>query len=415
VTNVTRTPQPPLRGDRYDNAAIVIDQHPHMLGGWPVGPREIGLVNEVLQSGIIVAGPKTRRFEELMAAAHASRVAMFVNSGTAALEIAYHTLKRERGWQDGDEVLVPSITFIATITPLIRAGLKPVLVDVDPLHYDMAADDIERRITDRTRAIVPVHLLGQPCEIENVVEIARAHDLTVLEDSCETMFVRRNGQVVGSWGDMAVFSTFTVHQIATGIGGFVLTSDERLAVVAKQLANHGSGRYELSFDDDDHPIWRHDYRGIGFDDCGYSSRASDLEAALGIPQLERWPEIIGAYQRNALRVLDALADLEEHIQLPSVREGSEHAWFRVGMVIRDPDVDRDALLDHLVARGIPCQYLFPIMTQPIIQQVLGDLRPAYPSAAVITDRGFQIGCHIGLSDADMDRASEAIHEFFERR
>lgn len=385
------------------------------IGGWPVGPREIELVNEVLASGIIFNGEKTRQFEEMVASAHDRRLSIFVNSGTTAIDVAVHALKRQRHWDDGDEVLVPAITFVGTINPIIRAGLKPVFVDVDPRHYDIDASQLERHITPRTKAIMPVHLLGQPCEIDRVVEVARAHNLAVIEDSCETMFVTRHGKVVASWGDIACFSTFTVHLIATGIGGLIACDNHELAVIAKQLANHGDQNYKLSFDDEGHPAWERSARGWGYDDVGFSFRATDMEAALGIAQMERSEEIVSTYQRNAARLTQNLADLgEDRLQLPSARDGSEHAFFRYGVVVKDPAIDRDALIDHLAANGVPTWYLFPLLNQPIYRRLYGDLEVRYPAAAEINRRAFNLGCHLGLTLEDMDRTSELIRDYMSR-
>jgi CDP-6-deoxy-D-xylo-4-hexulose-3-dehydrase len=382
-------------------------------GGWPMGSRELELVTEVVKSGVIFDGAFTRRFEEMVAAAHGRRLAIFVNSGTSALEMAVHALKRQRGWRDGDEVLVPAITFVATVNPVIRLGLKPVFVDVDPLHFDIDADQLERRLTPRTRAIMPVHVFGQPARMERVMEFARLHDLAVIEDSCETMFVHRHGKVVGSWGDVACFSTFQVHLISTGIGGLAATDDERLAVVMKSVANHGMDSYELRWQDG-HPRWRTGARAWGYDDAGYSFRATDLEAALGIAQMERWPEIVGAYQRNAARLADSLADLQDHLQLPSVRDGSEHAWFRYGIVVKNPAISRDDLLEFVAGHRVFAWYLLPLLNQPVYQKLYGDLQPDYPVAANLNRNAFYLGCHVGLSLEDMDYLSEVVHSYFAR-
>jgi perosamine synthetase len=212
------------------------------VGGWVMGERERELVAEVLVSDILWNGAKTREFEEEVARLHDRRIAIFLNSGTTAIQVALHALKRLRGWSDGDEILIPGITFVGTINPVLYNGLKPVFVDVDPDHYDMDPAEIEKHITPRTRAILPVHFLGQPCMIEKVMEIAEAHDLVVVEDSCETNYVHRHGKVVASSGAVACLSTFMVHLLHTGIGGFDrnrrLCDDRRRAAGGEDEAAH---------------------------------------------------------------------------------------------------------------------------------------------------------------------------------
>lgn len=380
-------------------------------GGWPMGPRELELVTEVIKSGVIFDGEYTRRFEEMVAAAHDRRLAIFMNSGTSALEVAVHALKRERGWQDGDEVLIPAITFVATVNPVIRLGLRPVFVDVDPLHFDVDPAQLERHLTPRTRCIMPVHVFGQPAAMEKVMAFADQHHLAVIEDSCETMFVHRNGRVVGSWGDVACFSTFAVHLISTGIGGLAATNDEGLAVVMKSIANHGMDSYRLTWKDG-HPRWRTGAQAWGYNDAGYSFRATDMEAALGIAQMERWQEIVGAYQRNAARLAVNLADLQDHLQLPSAREGSEHAWFRYGVVVRNSKIDRDDILRFVAERRVFAWHLLPLLNQPVYQRLYGDLQHDHPVAANLNRNAFYLGCHVGLGPEDMDYVSEVLHDYF---
>jgi dTDP-4-amino-4,6-dideoxygalactose transaminase len=386
-------------------------RHTISIGGWLVRERERELLNEVVDSGSFYNGAMTHRFEGEVALAHDRRVAIFVNSGTSALDIAVHALKRERGWEDGDEVLVPAITFVATINPVLRCGLVPVFIDVDPDHFDIDADQLDSRVTSRTRAIIPVHIYGQPCRIEAVMDVARKRGLAVIEDSCETMFVRRNGQVCASFGDIACFSTFTVHLISTGVGGFAVTDDPKLAVRMKSLANHANDGYVLHLDGPE-PRWEITGRGETFDDVGYSFRCSELEAAIGVAQMERWPEIVGTYQRNAQHLSDLLADLGDHLQLPFAREGSEHAYFRYPMVIKNPEIDREDLLEFMKDNGVASRHLLPILNQPVYRRLFGDLEPNYPVAARLNRRGFVVGCHVGLTPADMERTSQVLHSYF---
>jgi dTDP-4-amino-4,6-dideoxygalactose transaminase len=388
------------------------------VGGWPAGDadpelteRYRALLNEVVDSGVFYNGEMTRRFETAMARVHDRNVAIFINSGTSAIDVAVHALKRERGWADGDEVLVPPITFVATINPVLRCGLKPVFVDVDPVHFDIDPDQLEKNITPRTRAIIPVHVYGQPCRIEAVMEVARKHGLAVIEDSCETMFVHRNGKVVASSGDIACFSTFTVHLISTGVGGFAVTDDPKLAVRMKSLANHANDGYVLHLQGGE-PRWEITGRGETFDDVGYSFRCSDLEAALGVAQMEHWQRIVGAYQRNADHLTRLLADLGDHLQIPSAREGSEHAYFRYPLVLKDPSVDKGDLLAFLDDNRVASRHLLPILNQPVYRKLFGDLEPQYPVAAHLNQRGFVVGCHVGLTLQDMEHTSKVLHRFF---
>jgi dTDP-4-amino-4,6-dideoxygalactose transaminase len=160
------------------------------VGGVNVSKRAKELVMQVLDSNRLTAGPMMARFEAKIASIHGCKYGLMYNSGTGALQIALAALKEVHGWEDGDEVLVPALTFIATSNVVLYNGLKPIFVDVDPQYYTMDPVKIEEKITSRTRAIMPVHIAGLPCDMDPILEIARRYGLRIVEDSCETMFVR---------------------------------------------------------------------------------------------------------------------------------------------------------------------------------------------------------------------------------
>jgi dTDP-4-amino-4,6-dideoxygalactose transaminase len=381
--------------------------------------RESELVNQVLASRQYFNGDLTRTLENGIAAVHKKRVATFVNSGTTAIDLAVHALKRLQGWQDGDEVLVPAVTFVGTVTPIVRAGLRPVFVDIDTEHFDIDVDEIDRHLTSRTRAIVPVHLYGQIARMERVMEIANAHGLSVIEDACEAMFVSRNGKMAGTWGDVVCFSTFQSHLLATGVGGFVATDDEQIAVKMKQLANHGMKSYELTFDDDGGARWKSAYYDVPqgsfgelYDDIGYSFRATEFEAAVGVAQLERWEEIVAIHQRNAERLKQNLADLGDRLQMPYAREGNVHGYFRVACLLLDNKIDRNDLARTMLSAGISCRWIFQVIDQPIYEKLFGDLESQYPCARLVNQRGIQLLCHSGLTIEDMDYCSDVMQSYF---
>src|SRR3712207_6174410 len=191
-----------------------------------------------------------RRFEQEFAELHGCRFGVMSNSGTSSLQVALQALKERHGWEDGDEVIVPAVTFVATSNIVLHNRMTPVFVDVLPDTYNIDPARIEARITERTRAIVPVHLFGLPADMDPILELARAHDLKVIEDSCEAMFATYRGRPVGSFGDVACFSTYVAHFLVTGVGGLGTTNDGELAVAMRSLINHGRDSIYLSIDDD---------------------------------------------------------------------------------------------------------------------------------------------------------------------
>ncbi len=386
------------------------------VGDLQLGAREKEYLSQVIDSNRLSYGPFTRRFEELFATEHDCRFAVFCNSGTSALHISMAALKELHGWNDGDEVLVPAVTFIATSNVVLHNNLMPVFVDVDPLTYNIDPAKIEEKITPRTRAIMPVHLLGLPADMAAISDIAKRHNLKIVEDSCETMFANCRGRKVGSWGDIGCFSTYIAHYIVTGVGGFATTNDPDLAIMLKSLMNHGRDSIYLSIDDDDgvkgKQLFEIAARRFRFVHVGHSFRCTEMEAAIGLAQLERKDEIIARRVGIAQQYRERLAGLSDVLQLPTVPADRDHVFMLFPLVLRNGS-KRD-LVNHLESNGIETRDLLPLINQPIYKKLFGDLEPQYPVARWLNESGFYIGCHQSLTSESVDHVVRTIHEFFGR-
>jgi len=260
------------------------------LGVVDIRDEERRLIADALERGRLSPGPYVREFEQRFALAHGSRFAITCNSGTSALQVSLAALKEVRGWRDGDEVIVPALTFIATSNVEIQTGLVPRFADVDRRTANLDPERFAAAIGPRTRAVIPVHLFGQPCDMDPILASARAHDLAVLEDSCQTMFASYRGRSVGAFGELGCFSTYVAHILVTGVGGVITTSDPKLDRICRSLIAHGRDEAYLSIDDDDglegdalEAVIR---RRFSFVRLGYSYRWTELEAALGLPRLD---------------------------------------------------------------------------------------------------------------------------------
>ena len=385
------------------------------FGSFTASPRAKQYVNEVLDSGRLSYGEFSRRFEEEFAAIHEVRHAICCNSGTSALQMALACLMETEGWKEGDEVLVPAITFVATSNMVMLCRLKPVFVDVDPLTYNIDPLLIEEKITTRTRAIIPVHLFGLPCEMDPIMDIARRRGLRVIEDSAETMFARFMGKSVGSFGDIACFSTYVGHMLTTGIGGLVTTSDPKYAEILRSYANHGRDPRYTNIDDKGDTaaarskIASHRYRFVRL---GHSFRITEFEAALGLAQLAEVDSIVKRRQNNAARLTEGLAQFGDRIQLPHIPSDRDHVFMLYPIVNSDPALDRRELIDFLENRGIETREMMPLLSQPIYVERFGDILSQYPVAQTIEDNGFFIGCHPDLGYTDIDYVVETFTAFF---
>lgn len=382
------------------------------IGHLNIGSTAKRYVQEALDRNRLSAGPFIRRFEAAFAAEHQCRHAVMVNSGTSALQIALAALKEQYEWQDGDEVLVPAITFIATSNTVLQNRLHPVFVDVDPTTYNLDPEQLERHLTSRTRAILPVHLFGLPCDMAPIMEFARRHHLQVLEDSCETMFVNYRGQRVGSFGVAACFSTYVAHLLVTGVGGLVTTNDEALATLCRSLMAHGRDAIYLSIDDDDAlpdaaARAQMIQRRFSFIRMGYSYRVTELEGALGLAALEEKEAMMQARQTHGRTLIERLKPLEGFLQLPVIPPDREHAFMMFPIVLK-PDVERGPLLNDLEESGIETRTMMPLLNQPVIRQLFGSMEDRYPVAKWIAHCGFYVGCHQGLTRADLDYLVETL-------
>lgn len=389
------------------------------VGSCSISDRAKQLVNEVLDSNRLSAGPKTEEFERLIAQAHGCDYGLMCNSGTSALQIALAALKERGQWADCDEVLVPAITFVATANVVLYNGLKPVFVDVEPEYYCIDPAQMERHITPRTRAVMPVHVACLPCDMDPIQEICVRRGLKLVEDSAEAMFVSYKGAPVGSFSDIAGFSTYVAHVISTGVGGLCTTRDPELFVLLKSLMNHGRDSIYTRIDDDAAAHGRKLFeiadRRFSFVRPGHSFRATEMEAALGIAQYEEREEMAARRRAIAKLLTQGLTRFIGHFQLPHSRPGTQHGYMFYPITILNPAIERPALIEYLEERGIETRYVLPLINQPVYRKLFGNLDQQYPVAARLNERAFYVGSHPGMTDADAHFIVETLHDFLRER
>jgi len=374
------------------------------------------LVNQVLDSNRLTYGDMTKRFEGEFAVSHGARHGLFMNSGTSALHVALAALKNRHGWSDGDEVIVPAVTFVATSNIVLHNNLVPVFVDVERDTYNIDPEKIEEKITKRTRAIIPVHLLGLPASMGPIMELASTYRLSVIEDSCETMFARYKGQMVGSIGDIGCFSTYVAHFLVTGVGGLAITNDSELAVDMRSLMNHGRDSIYIGCMDDhdveDGKFFEIVERRFSFIHVGHSFRCTEMEAAIGVGQLAKSAEIIARRKEIALRLTAGLSKYSEHIQLPSCPSDRTHSYMLYGIVVKKSD--KKEIVHFLEGLNIETRDMLPLINQPILKRLYGNLEDKFPVAKWINQSGFYIGCHSYMKDEEIDFILEAFQYYFNR-
>jgi dTDP-4-amino-4,6-dideoxygalactose transaminase len=338
---------------------------------WPdVGPEEAAAVAEVLETGQLTMGRKVAEFEGLLATACEVEHAVAVSSGTAALYLAVLAL----GLQPGDEVIVPAYTFPATANVVALAGLKPVLVDVDPVTMNIDPARVEP--TRRTKAIVPVHLFGRPARIEELPA------LTLVEDAAGALGARRKGRACGGLGLLGCLSFHPRKIVTTGEGGAVTSNDAGLAAAVRQLRHHGWKPPQLT----DIPA------------PGLNYRLSDVLCAVGIPQVVRLEELLATRERIATGYAERLAKLP--VMLPSADEGDRHGW--QAYVIQ---VDRrDEVMAGLRRQGIQCQ----VGTYALHRLQAYRDQGSFPGADAAFERALALPLHARLTEDELDRVAGAL-------
>lgn len=338
-------------------------------------------VLEVLESGMLVQGPKVARLEERFAETCRTRYAVATSSGTAALHVALLA----HGIGPGDQVITSPFTFIASASSILFTGAHPVFVDIDEQTFNLDPDLLELAITARTRAILPVHLYGHPCDMDAILDVADRHGLVVIEDAAQAIGASHRGKPVGGFGT-GCFSLYATKNVMAGEGGVITTDDKEIAERCRLIRNHGMKRR-----------YYHDR-------LGYNLRMTDLHAAIALAQLGKLDEFVARRRANA-------AYLSSHITsvvTPQVREGCSHAWHQYTVRV-DGGRDRDGALRELHAAGVGAAIYYPVPLhhQDFIRDLVGPLR--LPAAERAASQVLSLPVHPGLGPQDLDKIVEEVN------
>ena len=353
---------------------------------------EIEAVAAVMRTNQLSLGPKLEEFESVLADFHQMPHAIAVSSGTAALHLTIRAL----GIGDGDEVIVPSFTFIVVANAVMYEGATPVFVDIDPVMLNMDPRCVEEAITSRTKAIVIVHTFGVPAEMDALMVLARRHHLAVIEDACEAIGATYNDRLVGTFGDVSVFAFYPNKQITTGEGGAVLTRDSQLATRMRAMRNQG--RYPSG-------DW------LQHAEIGFNYRLSEMACALGIVQMQRLPEILKR-RADLARCYDTALMTMAGLLLPPIAVPSRSlSWFVYVVRLADHFQFgvREELLASLQRQGVSCaRYFAPIHLQPAYENVPSARRAILPVTELVARRTLALPFFNKISAAEVDHVVSAI-------
>ncbi len=342
-----------------------------------IGKEEIAAVTRVLESGMLAQGEVVEEFEDKFAAYIGTDYAIATNSGTSAL----HTALAAQGIKEGDEVITTAFSFFATASCVLMQNATPVFVDIDPKTYNIDPALIEAKISDQTKAIIPVHLYGQPCEMREIMDIAKANNLAVIEDAAQAHGAEYKAKKVGAIGDIGVFSFYSTKNIITGEGGMITTDNEEIAERARLIRNHGQSRRY-------------------FHDClGYNYRMTNIAAAIGLVQLKKIDTLSLRRMSNARYYGEQL-----NVKKPFVSPNVKHVFHQYTIRVKD----RDKFQAHLERKGVGYGIYYPV---PLPSQPLFDSNELFEVAELASKEVISIPVNPSLKRVDVEKVVKVVNGY----
>lgn len=347
-------------------------------------------VLEVLNSDYLSLGPKIVEFEKKFAKKIGVKYACAVSSGTAGLHLAVLAC----GIRAGDEVITSPFSFVASANSILYVGAKPIFVDIDPITYNMNPEKIEAKITKKTKAILVVHIFGQPCNMDPILRLAKKYKLQIIEDACESICATYMGKQVGTFGQIGVFAFYPNKQMTTGEGGMIVTNNKKIYEICDSLRNQGRTENDQWLD--------HKY-------LGYNYRLDEMSAALGISQLKKVDFMIRERGKIAGWYNNFLKSHADIIQIPNTILGNSHTWFVYVIKIVNKNTNRDQLIRNLKKVGISTKpYLPSIHLFEFYRRLFGYKKGDFPISEEISSFSLALPTYLGLRESDCKLISNKL-------
>ncbi|KLU59339.1 UDP-4-amino-4-deoxy-L-arabinose--oxoglutarate aminotransferase [Peptococcaceae bacterium CEB3] len=367
---------------------------------------DIAEVVDSLKSNWISKGPKTAEFEKRFAEYVGAKHAAAVNSCTAGLYLSLVAA----GIGPGDEVITTPMTFVASANVVLHCGAKPVFVDIDPVTMILDVTKIEAAITPRTKAIIPVHIAGHPCPMDEIMALAKKYRLFVLEDAAHAVYTKYKGKLIGTLGNATSFSFYATKNLATGEGGMVTTDDEALAEKIRIMSLHGMN----------HTAWnRYSSAGSWYYEVlypGYKDNMTDIQAGLGLTQLAKLERMQGRRKEIAARYNEAFGRMPE-LETPVEMEYARHAWhlYIIKLNLDKLTIDRNRFIEELKGQNIGTSVHFiPVHFHPYYRETFGYKPGDYPQTEAVFERIISLPLYPRMTDQDVEDVIEAVRAIVEK-
>ncbi len=367
------------------------------FGDLKIGDTARKYIQRALDNNWVSEGDNVRQFEREFAVKFGYKHTIATSSGTDA-DIVSCAALYEFGAERGDEIIVPACTFVASANAILAAGFIPKFVDIEVETLNIDPAKIEEALTGTTRAIMVVHLMGKPCDMDPILKIAREHNLKIIEDSCEAHGATYKGKVVGSMGDAGAFSFYVAHVVVAGEGGMIVTNDDEMAEVVRSVKSHGRPFNSIYFD---------------FQRIGFNSRMNELTAAIGIEGMEYFDRTFDKRKENLYRLLELTAGLSDYVYFIKEEDYEKVSAHAFPMVLKDSKYDRDKLYGFLESKGIQCKTLFgSLPTQHRAFKFMGYEYGQFPKAEYVGENGLHFGIHQYLNEDDLLYISDTLKAYF---
>jgi CDP-4-dehydro-6-deoxyglucose reductase, E1 len=416
--------------DNFEVKPLVSGQDMLPAAGKVIDDHEVNNIISSALDGWLTTGRFNEEFQNKLKKYLGVKWALTVNSGSSANLIALACLTSDKlkdaQLKPGDEVITVAAGFPTTVNPIVQLGFVPVFVDIDPITYNINTDLLEGALSSKTRAIMLAHTLGNPFDLDKITKFCKKHNLYLIEDCCDALGAKYNGNYVGTFGDTATLSFYPAHHITMGEGGVVFTNKGKHKLQIESYRDWGRDCYCLPGEENScgkRFCWKLGGLPYGYDHkytyshLGYNLKITDMQASCGLAQLDKLDGFIAKRRENHQKLKILLADVSDSLRLPEATPNSDPSWFGFIITIQNNEINREKLLQYLADHNIGTRLLFAgnVTQQPYFKNINYRIASNLNVTDNIMHNAFWVGCHPGLSDGNINYIAEKIKAYVQKK